>query len=65
MKGKHLNTRVSPEAYQALLRKCADGNCSPYQYLKKLIEADVGIGVDEDALVEPREKTLMDLIKDE
>lgn len=48
VKGQHLNTRVSPQAYQALLRKCADGECTPYEYVRRLIHADVGLDNDGD-----------------
>jgi len=48
VKGQHLNTRVSPEAYQALLRKCADGGCTPYEYVRQLIHSDMGLDVNGD-----------------
>jgi len=48
VRDQHLNTRVSPEAYKALLQKCADGGCSTYEYLRQLVHADVGLDVDGD-----------------
>lgn len=45
-KGKQLNTRVSPEAFKAMMQKCADGSCTTYEYLRQLIHADVGLNVD-------------------
>ena len=65
MKGQHLNTRVSPEAYQKLLRKCADGGCTPYEYVRQLIHADVGLDKngdvpeDLDEVQEPEQKVLI------
>lgn len=48
VKSQHLNTRVSPEAYQALLRKCAEGGCTPYEYVRRLIHSDMGLDVNGD-----------------
>lgn len=45
-KGKQLNTRVSPEAFKAMMQKCADGSCSTYEYLRQLVHDDVGLDVD-------------------
>lgn len=60
-----LNTRVSPETYKALLQKCADGGCSTYEYLRQLVHIDVGIGAEAVPEEPKKEKTLMDLIKNE
>ena len=49
-KGKQLNTRVSPEAFKAMMQRCADGGCSTYEYLRQLVHADVGLDVDGKAL---------------
>jgi len=48
MKGRHLNTRISQRAYKEVLLKCADGGCSPYEYIRQLIHADVGLDVEGD-----------------
>jgi len=48
VRGQHLNTRVSPEAYKSLLQKCADRGCTPYEYVRRLVHADVGLDVDGD-----------------
>lgn len=45
VRDQHLNTRVTPEAYQALLRKCADQGCTPYKYIRQLVHADVGLDI--------------------
>ena len=47
VQGQHLNTRVSQKAYKALLQKCADKGCSPYEYLRQLVYADIGLDVQE------------------
>ena len=47
VKGQHLNTRISQEAYKKLMQKCADGGCSTYEYLRHLVYADVGFIVEE------------------
>ncbi len=62
VKGQHLNTRVSPEAYQALLRKCADGGCTPYEYVRQLIHSDVGLDVDGDV---PEDHEVLDPVQTE
>ena len=36
-----ITTRVSPEAYKKMLQKCADGGCSPYEYFRHLVYADI------------------------
>ena len=36
-----LTTRVSDDVYTKVLRKCADGGCSTYDYLRMLVETDV------------------------
>lgn len=36
-----ITTRVSPENYSKMLRRCADGNCTPYQYLQNLVVEDL------------------------
>jgi len=46
VKGRQLNTRVSPEAFKVMMQKCADGGCSTYEYLRQLVHADVGLDVD-------------------
>lgn len=45
-KGRQLNTRVSPEAFKAMMQKCANGGCSTYEYLRQLVHTDVGLDVD-------------------
>jgi len=40
-----MTTRVSAEAYQKLMQKCADGGCSTYEYLRQLVHDDVGVEV--------------------
>ena len=42
VRDKSVTTRVSPEAYKALLQKCANGGCSPYEYLRQLVQEDMG-----------------------
>jgi len=57
-----ITTRVSPEAYKKMLQKCADGGCSPYEYYRNLVYADVGINeaepvpeIEADPVPEPEE----------
>lgn len=68
-KGKQLNTRVSPEAFQVLMQKCADGSCTTYEYLRQLIHADVGLNVDgrvpEDPVIEAEPLKQTELTKNE
>ena len=45
VKNRQMNTRVSPEAYQKLMQKCADEGCSTYEYLRQLVHDDVGVEV--------------------
>lgn len=60
-----ITTRVSPEAYKKMLQKCADGGCSPYEYFRHLVNEDVGLNVDGDAVKdldrvqEPEQKVLI------
>jgi len=53
VRDQHLNTRVSQEAYKALLLKCSDQGCTPYRYLRQLIHADVGLDPEGDVIQEP------------
>jgi len=39
--GKLIATRISDEAYSKMLAKCAGLVCSPYEYLKMLVETDL------------------------
>jgi len=39
--GKLIATRISDEAYSKMLAKCAGLVCSPYEYLKMLVETDM------------------------
>ena len=64
VKGQHLNTRVSPEAYQALLRKCANGGCTPYEYVRRLIHSDVGLDANGD-VPEDQDPVQTELVKNE
>lgn len=38
-----MTTRVSQETYAAFLAKCSNKGCSPYEYLKELVEVDLGL----------------------
>ena len=68
-KGKQLNTRVSPDAFQALMQKCADGSCTTYEYLRQLVHADVGLDVDGrvpgDPVIEAEPLVQMELTENE
>ncbi len=65
-----MTTRVSAEAYQKLLQKCAEGEgCSTYEYLRKLVHDDVGVEVvpyvPQEPTEEPKkEKTLLETMLD-
>ncbi|GAI63532.1 unnamed protein product [marine sediment metagenome] len=38
---KQVATRISKEDYSRMLKCCADGNCTPYEYLQKLVINDL------------------------
>ncbi len=42
-RAKSITTRVSKEAYAQILRKCADLECSPYDYVRALVNQDLEI----------------------
>lgn len=46
VRDQQLNTRITPEAYKALLAKCSEAGCSTYAYLRQLVHGDVGVPED-------------------
>jgi len=46
VRDQQLNTRITPEAYKALLAKCSDQGCSTYAYLRQLVHKDVEVPED-------------------
>ena len=60
---QQLNTRINPEAYKLLMLKCADQGCSTFEYVRRLVHADVGLDVNgdvpEDQEPVEKQKTLL------
>jgi len=46
VRDQQLNTRITPEAYKALLAKCSEAGCSTYKYLRQLVHENVGVPED-------------------
>lgn len=40
-KPRLIATKVSQDAHSELLKRCADLRCSPYEYLRLLVETDM------------------------
>jgi len=57
--GQHLNTRISQEAYKKLMQKCSEEGCSTYEYLRQLVNADIGLLVEEDPEEPAGKQTLL------
>ena len=60
-RNKSVTFRVTPEKYKALLQKCADHGCSTYEYVRKLVYADIAgeTGVTIDPVEDPKQTELI------
>ena len=57
-------TRISKGDYSRMLRCCAEGNCTPYQYLQKLIIDDLNSYSEHLKTVDPGGITIVDEFKE-
>lgn len=70
VRDQHLNTRIRPEAYKALLVKCADEGCSTYTYVRNLIHShieEIAAEADEAAqetVDDPAQKKIPELLEE-
>jgi len=65
--GKQVTTRVSLDVYKKVLQKCADGGCSPYEYFRQLVRADVADHVQdpvEEPVEDPAQTKIPELLKE-